>query len=130
MFTPPQNTPKRTSTRSTAAATTSKNLVSSGSAPRIIQEAKSVRDFVKYVFDELNAPSQYEQRSKVCKTLENDSYITVRDLKSAKRDEARWVTYAQRKQFSDGFTKIAARLLYPSSYYPVVVGIVVCTVVL
>ena len=56
------------------------------------------------------------KRSKVCRTLENDSYFTVGTLRSAKRDETQWVAYAKRNKFSDGFTKTAAKLLYPSSY--------------
>ena len=113
----PKNTPKRSSTgRSTATATTSESSASAGSAPLIIQEDESVKDFVKHVFHELNAPSQNEQRSKVCRTLENDSYFTVGTLRSAKRDETQWVAYAKRNKFSDGFTKTAAKLLYPSSY--------------
>ena len=89
-----------------------------------IQNDTPIEDFVKQVFDKLKVPaSQQQQRSKFCKTLEKDMYFTVGVLRSANRDETQWITYAQRKQFSDGFTKIGARLLYPSSYYPVVVGI-------
>ena len=43
-------------------------------------------------------------------------YFTLGILRSAKRNEANWVSYASNKKFSDGFTEIAAQLLYPSNY--------------
>jgi len=86
-------------------------------APHIIEEDISVQDFVKNVFDKLKVPaSQHQQRNKVRKTLEKDMYFTVGALRNANRDEAQWVAYANKRGFSDGFTKIAAQLLYPSSY--------------
>ena len=111
----PEDKPKWCSTRSATVPTTSSSVDAGISL--IIHEGTSVQEFVERVFDKLEVPaSQHQQRSTVCKTLEKDMYFTVGALRSAKLDEAQWVTYATNKKFSDGFTKIAAQFLYPSSY--------------